>query len=239
MAKKPVIGISSDWEPAGGYAAHAPWYALRQNYCDHVSHAGGVAVLLPHDRLAIADYINLCDGFLIPGGGFDVDPAIYGAANIHPTVKTKPPRTAFEKPLLESILRANAPVLGICNGMQLINVILGGDLIQHIPDHIANALDHSQNPPYDMPAHDIAIASDSLLHKICGIDRASVNTSHHQSVGRLGAGLKISATSPDGVIEAIESTAHKFCLGVQWHPEYAASPIDQKLFQALCDAARK
>lgn len=238
MPPKPIIGISIDSEPPGGYSAHAPWYALRQNYCDRVSDAGGVPVLLPHDIAAIPRYVDMCAGFLIPGGGFDVDPKLYGAVDVHPTVKTKPGRTAFEKPLVESLLGADKPILGICNGAQLINVVMGGDLIQHIPDSIAGALNHSQKPPYDMAAHDIDIMASTMLRGIAGIDRARVNTSHHQSIRSAGKNLRVNATSPDGVIEGVESTAHRFCLGVQWHPEYAASPIDQKLFEALCHAAR-
>jgi putative glutamine amidotransferase len=238
MPPKPIIGISIDSEPPGGYSAHAPWYALRQNYCESVSDAGGVPVLLPHDVAAIARYVEMCAGFLIPGGGFDVDPKLYGAVDVHPTVKTKPGRTAFEKPLVESVLGADKPILGICNGAQLINVVMGGDLIQHIPDTIAGALDHSQKPPYDAPAHDIDIVAATMLRGIAGIDRARVNTSHHQSIRSAGKNLRVNATSPDGVIEGVESTTHRFCLGVQWHPEYAASSIDQKLFEALCHAAR-
>ena len=130
------------------------------------------------------------------------------------------------------------PVLGICQGMQVLNVALGGKLIQHIPDSIPNALEHAQTPPFDVPCHDIAIVENSLLHKIAVGGKFAVNSSHHQAVKTTGSGVIISAKSPDGVIEAIESTAHRFCLGVQWHPEYDASPIDKKIFNEFVNICR-
>ena len=128
----PVIGITLDSEGPGGYSK-LPWYALRQNYCDAVVRAGGLPILLPHEPEQAAAYLKKLDGLLITGGAFDVDPSIFGASNRHPTVKTKDRRTAFEIAITKAAIEQDMPVLGICGGQQLLNVILGGTLIQHIP----------------------------------------------------------------------------------------------------------
>ena len=134
--KRPTIGLTLDSEPAGGYS-NQPWYALRENYCGAVVRAGGLPLLLPHEPGHAADYLDRVDGLIVTGGAFDVDPALFGAATRHETVTTKDRRTEFEKSATEGALERDMPVLGICGGQQLLNVVLGGTLIQHVPSQPA------------------------------------------------------------------------------------------------------
>jgi putative glutamine amidotransferase len=238
MGKRtPTIGLTLDAEPAGGWA-RMPWYALRQNYFAAVAAAGGLPVALPHLPDLAERYLDNIDALLVTGGAFDVDPALFGATTRHASVSLKETRTAFELAILRGALAREMPVLGICGGQQLLNVVLGGTLIQHIPDAVPNALPHEQPSPRTEPGHAVAIASGSRLAAIVGVGQMQVNSAHHQAADAVGPGIAITARAPDGVIEAIEDPARKFCIGVQWHPEYHVDPADHLLFDALVDAAR-
>jgi putative glutamine amidotransferase len=139
---------------------------------------------------------------------------------------------------LRGALGRNIPVMGICGGQQLLAVALGGTLIQHIPDTIPDALAHEQPNPRNEPGHDIAIRAGTILHKIVGSDSMAVNSAHHQAVRDAGPRALVNATAPDGVIEGIEDPDAKFCLGVQWHPEFLIDPGDRRIFDALIAASR-
>lgn len=233
--RRPRIGIPLDSENGGGYSAF-PWYALRQNYCAALVAAGAVPVLLPHHPELVADYAEMLDGLLIAGGAFDIDPALFGAPERHATVTLKSDRTAFEFALVQTLLAQKKPMLGICGGQQLLNVVLGGTLIQHIPDAVANALAHEQPNPRTEPGHLVEVVENSLLHRITGQHTFPVNSAHHQAVDAVGPGVVVTATAPDGVVEAIEYPAVPFCLGVQWHPEYHISGADKDIFTAFVAA---
>jgi putative glutamine amidotransferase len=234
---RPRIGLTLDAEPPGG-DSRLPWYALRANYFEAIARAGGLPIALPHDPLLVEAWLELLDGLVVTGGAFDLDPALYGDAERHPTVRTKDRRTAFEAAITRAALARDRPVLGICGGQQLLNVVLGGDLIQHIPDAIAGCLAHEQPNPRTEPGHEVEVLPGSLLHAIGGTTRLAVNSAHHQAAGRVGAGVVVSGRAPDGVIEAIEAPERRFCIGVQWHPEYAISAADEALFEALIAACR-
>ena len=233
---RPAIGLTLDAEPAGGYSK-LPWYALRQNYAGTVTAAGGLPVLLPHEPERVEDYLDRIQGLVVTGGAFDVDPALFGAAERHPTVKTKDARTGFERAILERALARDLPVLGICGGQQLLNVVLGGTLIQHIPDEVASALAHEQPNPRTEAGHKVRVAKGTLLHEITGADELSVNSAHHQAAKAVGKGVVVNATAEDGVIEGIEHPGYRFCLGVQWHPEYLISSGDGRILRAFVAAA--
>jgi putative glutamine amidotransferase len=233
---RPIIGITLDSEPAGGWSK-MPWYALRQNYCDSVARAGGLPVPLPHEPDLAAAYLAKIDGLLITGGAFDVDPALFGAGTRHATVKTKDRRTAFEYAITKGAIEADKPILGICGGQQLLNVVLGGTLIQHIPDEVPNALAHEQPNPRTEPGHNVKVVAGTLLHRVVKALELPVNSAHHQAVKTVGPGIVINATAPDGVIEGIEDPHRRFCLGVEWHPEYSISPGDDLIFDAFIRAA--
>ena len=232
----PVIGITVDSEPPGGYSKF-PWYALRENYSTAVTRAGGLPVLLPGEPVHVERFLERIDALVVTGGAFDVDPALFGARARHPSVSLKPVRTAFEFAVTQGALDRDMPVLGICGGQQLLNVVLGGTLIQHIPDEITGALQHEQANPRDQPGHAVTVVPDTLLHLICGATELAVNSAHHQAAGAVGDGVVVDALAPDGVIEGIEAPGYTFCLGVQWHPEFSIDPADDKIFEALIAAA--
>lgn len=234
----PVIGLTLDHEPSGGWSKY-PWYAIRENYCNAVRRAGGLPMLLPHEPDAASLYLDRLQGLVVTGGGFDVDPALWGAATRHPSVTTKDRRTAFELAATRGALARDMPVLGICGGQQLLNVALGGTLIQDIPDEVAGALPHRQANPRDEPGHGVRIVSGTLLHRIAGTDHLAVNSAHHQAVKAAGPGVVIDALAEDGIVEGIEDPRRRFCLGVQWHPEFEINEADRRLFRAFIAAAQR
>ena len=234
----PLIGITLDSEEPGGYSKF-PWYALRQNYCDAVTAAGGMPVALPHQPDLACAYLDRIDGLIVTGGAFDVDPALFGAGNRHETVILKERRTQFELAIVREALARDYPILGICGGQQLLNVALGGTLIQHIPDSVPNALAHEQPNPRNEAGHPVTLTPGSRLHQIAGQDTIPVNSAHHQAVATTGPGVQVNAVASDGVIEGIESTDRRFCIGVQWHPEFHISPADNALFIAFIESCRR
>lgn len=238
MRSRPVIGITLDSEEAGGYSPF-PWYALRQNYCDAVATAGGLPLALAHEPELAEEYLQHIHGLVVTGGAFDVDPALFGAAERHATVKLKTRRTAFELAMIRGALARRMPVLGICGGQQLLNVVLGGTLIQHIPDSVPDALAHEQSAPRDRPGHPVELVPGTRLSAIAGCLRAEVNSSHHQAVKELAPGCVVNARAPDGVIEGIEDPRQPFCIGVQWHPEFTIGAADAALFTAFIEACRQ
>ena len=233
----PVIGLTLDSEPPGGYSS-LPWYALRQNYCAAITRAGGLPVLLPHEPEQAAAYLTRLDGLVITGGAFDVAPEIFGAESRHSSVTTKDRRTDFELAIARAAYEKDAPTLGICGGQQLLNVARGGTLLQHIPDSVDGAIAHEQPGPRDRPGHTVRIEPGTQLHAIVGKDEMAVNSAHHQAVDELGDGLLANAHAPDGVNEGIEAGDRRFWLGVQWHPEYGVDPADDKIIAALIAACR-
>jgi putative glutamine amidotransferase len=236
MRKRPIIGVTLDAEPAGGWS-RLPWYALRQNYFAAVVEAGGLPVALPHHPDLASEYLDALDGLLVTGGAFDVDPALWGGGAPHPKVTLKPGRTDFELAAVRAALARDMPVLGICGGQQLLAVAFGGTLLQHIPDEVPGALAHEQPNPRTEPGHTVAIQPGTLLAAIVGEAPMAVNSAHHQAVATVGAGV-VNAMAPDGVIEGVEHPAHRFALGVQWHPEYAVDARDPAIFDAFVRAAR-
>ncbi len=233
----PVIGITADSEQPGGYSKF-PWFALRRNYCGAVSHAGGLPVILPHEPDRVPEYLALMDGVVVSGGAFDVDPAHFGDASRHPSVVTKDSRTVFEIAVVRAALERDLPLLAICGGQQLLHVVLGGTLIQHIPDAVPNALAHEQPNPRDQPGHGVEVRPGTALHDIVGVDRLEVNSAHHQAAADVPEGVVVNAVAPDGVIEGIEVPDKRFCIGVQWHPEFLIGDGDVRLFAAFVLAAR-
>jgi putative glutamine amidotransferase len=233
MIKKPKIGIVLDKEPGGGYSEY-PYYVLREHYFNAVVKAGGIPVGIDHTVENIDDYVALLDGLLMPGGDYDIPPSVYGENEIHESVVTKVGRLDFDWKITQKFLDADKPILGICAGEQLLAVMLGGTLVQHIETEIDHYLSDRERV-----AHDIKISEGTLLHKIIGATTLGVNSHHHQSVKTISDKFVASACSSDGIIEAIEVKDKKFCLGVQWHPEFLNDSDEFKIFEAFVEACKK
>lgn len=234
---KPIIGITLDSEEAGEYSSY-PWYALRKDYFSAIAELGGIPIALPYHASLVDDYLTMIDGLILSGGDVDIPPGQYGEATTsHDTLMLKEDRTRFEWTLLETALKRHIPVLGICAGEQLLNAMLGGTLVQHIPDDIPDALEHKQPMPHHEPYHEVTVKEGTLLHRITGKTTIKTNSHHHQAVRDVGKDLVVNAVASDGVIEGIEHTDHPFCLGIEWHPEYIACEEDRAIMQALIKAA--
>jgi putative glutamine amidotransferase len=236
--KKPIIGIVMNYDEKGEYFSEYPWYALRKDYFRSVQNAGGAPVGLPFHVDAIPDYVRMMDGLLIAGGE-DYPPEFYGEAPMGDKLNLlKGGRSEFDFKILATALEKNIPVLGICAGEQAINIYFGGTLIQDIETMIPGALNHMKPCPSHEPSHLIEIEEGTLLHHCTGAKAYKVNSAHHQAVNRVGKGLIVNARSPDGVIEGIEHPDYKFCLGVEWHPEFEIDAEDRRLMKAFVSAAQ-
>lgn len=243
MTAKPIIGISLDYlhdDESNKYSSY-PWYALRQQYSDVISKCGAIPIFLPFESYSnnLDEIIALIDGALIPGGDFNIPANLYGQTQAF-SGRAAIERAENEAKLIKKALEIDMPILGICHGMQLLNVILGGSLFQNIGKQIGTKITH-KNKMRDKTIHRIAIDPSSKLYNIFECKEASVNSNHSQSIDRIGDGLIVSAYCPeDGVVEAIESQAHSFVIGVEWHPEICASPeIDMRLFEAFIKSAKE
>jgi putative glutamine amidotransferase len=233
VTSRPRIGLTLDADEAGRR------YQLNQAYVEAVLAGGGLPILLPHAAAAAAAYLALLDGLVVTGGAFDVPPELYGEPCRPVCGVLRPERTRFEKDLLEAALAARLPVLGVCGGMQLLNVVRGGTLYQDLPAD-AGLSGHEQPPPRDVPSHDVAVAPGTQLEVLVGPGPLPVNSTHHQAVRDPGAGVLVSARAPDGVVEALELPDLPFAVGVQWHPEalLRREPRHAALYRGLVDAAR-
>ncbi len=235
MPGRPRIGVTLDVDDG------ARRYELRQTYVDAVLQAGALPVLLPPAAQVAAAYLALLDGLIVTGGAFDIPPELYGEARRPACGPLKESRTAFEKALLEAALAASLPVLGICGGMQLMNVVRGGTLHQ---DLVADAgiEGHEQPPPKDVPTHALEVAPGTLLWRLLGAGAPPhrVSSTHHQAIRDCGTGVLVSGRAPDGVVEAIELPDLPFAVGVQWHPEALLrhDPRHAGIFAGLMEAAR-
>jgi putative glutamine amidotransferase len=232
-AMAPVIGISAYREQARWGVWDTGAVLLPQHYCAQVAAAGGVPVLLP-PLPGVERAVGRLDGLVLSGGA-DVDPGQYGADAHQRTYGVRPDRDAAEAALLAAALDQGLPLLGICRGLQVINVARGGTLHQHLPDLVGHT-DHGPTPGA-YGAHPVRVTPGSKLAEVLGRTEVDgVPTHHHQAIDRLGDGLTAVAWTPDGVIEAVELDApgSPFALAVQWHPEAGTDP---SLFRALVAAA--
>jgi putative glutamine amidotransferase len=238
---RPIIGISTYLEPAARWGVwELPAALVPTGYPRHVQRAGGIAALLPpDDPVHAADTVARLDGLVIIGGQ-DVEPVRYGA---EPDPRTGAPareRDAWELALMAAALAAEVPLLGICRGMQLLNVALGGTLIQHLPDDVGHG-DHRRHlGSFDGADHDVRLAPGSLAAQVCGELTHATKSHHHQGVDQLGEGLVASGWSVlDDLVEAIEAPDAYWVLGVQWHPEVDPdSPVVAAVVGAAANGRR-
>ena len=225
--KKPIIGITLDYENSGGYSKF-PWYAIRNNYLHSLDSLNAIPFPLMHSQENIEELYDILDGLIITGGNFDINPMIYGEKD-KGLRATKNRRTNFEISICKRFLNSEKPLMGICGGQQLINVVCGGTLIQDIKNHNEKSLEHEQINPRNETSHKVKILQKTKLKKIIKKNYIDVNSAHHQSVDKIGKNLIISSIASDGIIESIEHTVHKWCIGVQWQPEFLITKEDKEL----------
>ncbi len=236
--RRPRIGICASVEQARYGLWDSQVLLVPQLYVSAVQRAGGLALLLAPDPVTVADPDEVLDSLdgLVLAGGVDMDPRTYGAER-HPTVtRTVPERDAFEMALARRALERDLPLLGICRGMQVLNVACGGSLIQHLPDDVGHE-DHRRSPgSFDDADHDVRLEAGSIAARAAGETLHGTKSHHHQGVDRVGDGLRVTGWATlDELPEAIEVPDHRFALGVQWHPEAdPSSPV----VAALVAAAR-
>ena len=204
--------------------------------------AGGLPIVLPYadDPSVVQGYLDRVQGLVVTGGAFDIPPAHYGEEAREGLGPLKPLRTAFESALMRGALARQLPVLGICGGMQLLNVLLGGTLYQDVDAEVPGVRSHQQTHDRCQPHHPVEVKDHTLLAEALGRGQLMVNSTHHQAVKALGREVVASASSPDGLVEAIEGPGPGFALGVQWHPEYLVQsvPLHLGIYKLLVQRAR-
>lgn len=242
---KPVIGVTPDFNAGDrqDMGGREPTYFLRARYIRAIEEHGGIPLILPLVAAPAARrrLLDGVDGLLLTGSGPDLPPRLYGERQRYTFPLVSERRADFELDLVSLARTRDLPLLGICGGMQTINVACGGSLFQDIPSQVQNALDHRQQKKAIHVSHSVAVTSKSLLRKIVDQATLMVNSSHHQSVKQVAASLVASAVAPDGIVEAIESPQHRFLLAIQWHPEFLFEryAAHRRLFEALVRAARR
>ncbi len=226
--RPPVIGVSSY-----ARAGEPPAFSLPVGYVDAVRGAGGVPVILPPGEARPAQLVDLVDGLVVAGGG-DISPHTYGGELHESVYEVCEERDRFEFDLTRAALeRADRPLLFICRGMQVLNVVCGGSLHVHIPDRYGEQVAH-RLPPRRPARHAVRVDPDSRLAAILGVTVVQACSWHHQAIDRVGAGLKPVAWAEDGVVEAVERKGRPWCVAVQWHPEMQlGDPFQPRLFGAL------
>jgi putative glutamine amidotransferase len=213
---KPVIGIVSNFD------LEKDGYFCLAHYVRSIEQSGALPVILPYVKADdVPTVLDLVSGLVLTGGG-DFPTDLYGAEPNPAVARMIPARDAFEIPLARSALERDIPILGICRGMQLVNVLEGGTIYPHTLDELESAMDHRDGTPLSESVHDVRLDPGSRLWQLCGSPSAPfpVNSFHHQAIKRLAPGFIASAHAEDGVIEAIESPGRRFVIGVQWHPEW-------------------
>lgn len=241
MAKIPVIGITANTIKSKDNPS--PQVVLSQTYIDAVTRAGGSAVVLPSTLAgdALEKVFSRLDGILLSGGS-DIDPARFDGVPHHRVYGIDMARDELEMRIVSLAVRHDKPFMGICRGIQSINVALGGSLYTDIGDQLTGSLRHDYYPdlPRDYLAHPVSVESSSRLASILGGQNFEVNSLHHQGIQRLAPGLHAVAVAPDGLVEAVELPGHVFGMAVQWHPECLQEYQPQRaLFDALISASAR
>jgi len=212
--RRPIIGITSSYIPDGDYAK------VHSSYVQAVREAGGTPVILPviEDEALVDEYVRVLDGLLLTGGD-DVPPGAYGEKPLPQTETLSPRRHRFEKAMVDAWLPTGRPILGICRGLQEINVVCGGSLVQDIPTQVGTSVIHRKPKGSGTASHVVILEPDTRLRCLLGQESVEVNSNHHQAARDVGRNLKVSARSADGLVEALEFTDGRWGLLVQWHPE--------------------
>ena len=239
----PVIGIPTSSRDENGR------FGLPATYVDAVRRAGGLPLLIPPGETQLDAFLEMIDGLILPGGG-DIDPKLYGGADHATLYGVDPARDAAEIHLARHAVKSGMPTLCICRGAQVLNVALGGTLIEHLPDAVGEEVHHRAPPGQQAAAesplpkghivHPIEMVPGTRLATMLGAGPTAPSSSHHQAIKSLAPDLRVAARAPDGTIEAVELPTHPWLFAVQWHPEVSAGRdrIEQKLFDELVATAR-
>jgi gamma-glutamyl-gamma-aminobutyrate hydrolase PuuD len=229
---RPVVGITTYVEQAAWGHWNLEAALIPYDYVRGLERAGARVLLVPPDADGVEETLDALDGLLLSGGN-DLDPAGYGAAAHPETGGTKPERDRGELALLEGALARDMPVLAVCRGFQVLNVARGGDLVQHLPEHVGHEEHRAVKGAFS--DHGVRVDEASRLGSLLGSEVPTVKSHHHQGIGRVGEGLRETAWADDGTLEAIEDPDKRFAVGVLWHPE---AGDDARLFEALVAEAR-
>lgn len=231
--RKPVIGLV----PLVDTGRESLW--MLPGYMDGIREAGGLPIMLPLDdeESDVAQMAAMCDGILFTGG-HDVSPELYDETDEGLCGEIIPARDAMETKLLKAALEKDMAVLGICRGLQFLNVSLGGTLFQDIPAQCPSEVDHHQPAPYHLPIHPVTVSGP--LAEAVGAEKLMVNSCHHQAIRDLAPGLEVMAQAPDGLVEAIRLPGKKFVWAVQWHPEFMqkADEPSKAIFRSFVDGCK-
>ncbi len=228
---KPLVGITSYALEARWGAWNLPAALIPLSYVRSVEQAGGRPLIVPPADDGVEETLDALDGLILSGGA-DIDPGLYGAEAHPETAMVQLERDRAELALLEGALARELPVLAICRGMQILNIVHGGDLHQHLPELVGH--ERHREVPGTFSLHGVRLSTESRTGRILG-GETEVHSSHHQGIDRVGEALTPVGWAEDGSIEAIEDPAHRFALGVLWHPE---EDEDKRLFDALVEEAR-
>jgi putative glutamine amidotransferase len=213
-------------------------YGLPAEYVEAIRRAGGIPLLIPPGEPNLDALLSAIDGLILAGGG-DLDPELYEGSQHETIYMVDDERDLTELRMAAAVVARDVPTLGICRGVQVINVALGGTLIEHLPDVVGEAVAH-RAPPRLPTNHGVRLDPDSHLATILQTDEIDSASWHHQALRRLGDGLRVVAWAPDGTVEAVEMPGHPWLYAVQWHPELTAAhdPVQQRLFDTFVDACR-
>ena len=230
---KPIIGVLPLWDDE----KESLW--MLPGYFHGIEEAGGMPIMLPlsSEPVTIEQCVKMCDGFLFTGG-HDVSPEWYGMEAFSSNVICSKMRDEMEGALMKRALEENKSILGICRGIQFLNVHLGGTLYQDLPTEHPSGVEHHQTAPYDIPVHTNRIVKDSPLHQLLEKENLAVNSYHHQAIRKLAPDLEVMAESEDGLVEAVYMPSKMFVWALQWHPEFAykTDKDRRKIFQAFVDS---
>lgn len=235
---RPLIGITPNVRDT--QTTRGTEHVVLTAYVTMIEQAGALPMIVPAVKSLeeAREVLARLDGLLLTGGK-DIDPREYGQTPRHPDRLATPERIASDLAYAHAAMEADLPALGVCLGIQVMNVADRGSLFQHLPEDLPGALGHEDDDAGKSPDHEIAIEPGTKLRALLGVEKATVNSYHHQSIAQVAPGWRLAARAPDGVIEAIERPDRFFCLGVQWHPErMLGSEITRRLAGALVDAAR-